>query len=274
MNIPQTAGAVESATTLNLADEEAATSGPMFDPLVPVRLDFHAEGKHTTEIFTWNTLESTMTPKDFSLILAADLGLGNDVVEEMATSIQEQIDAFVPPKRRRLDSGESRQVVRLNLRMGRVVLRDQFEWDLNSTENCPESFASHLCIEMGLGTEYAPAIAHAVREQLNNLAEFEDKRARRAVVNVRNALRGPGEAGQWEPRVECLSVEDQQRLERKEKREARLQRRNRGKADVFGKTRIRYHDPSLARRRTPATNESNSEQDNTGRKAENRRRRR
>ena len=251
------AAATVTGATGTLADDDAASGGPLSDPLVPVRLDLVVEGKHTTEIFTWNTLESTITPRDFALMLCADLGLGNDVVDEVATSIQEQIDAFVPPKRRRLDSGESRQVVQLNLRMGRVVLRDQFEWDLNSTENCPESFATQLCTEMGLGTEYAPAVAHAVRDQLNNLAEFEDKRARRAVVDVQNVLRGPEEAGQWEPRVECLSVEDQQRLERKEKREARLQRRNRGKADVYG--RSRYQDPSVARRRNQAANESNSE---------------
>lgn len=247
----------EKPITGKRTNDDMAAAGPLSDPLVPVRLDLMVEGKHTTEMFTWNTTESLITPRDFASMLCCDLGLGNDAVEEVATSIQEQIDAFVPPKRRRLDSGESRQVVQLNLRMGRVVLRDQFEWDLNSTENCPESFATQLCVEMGLGTEYAPAVAHAVRDQLNNLAEFEDKRARRAVVNARNVLRAPEEAGHWEPRVECLSVEDQERLERKEKREARLQRRNRGKADAYG--RVRYQDPSLARRRNLPANESNSE---------------
>lgn len=229
-------------------DDEIA--GPLTDPLVPIRLDLVVDGKHTTEAFTWNALEAGITPRQFAQVLVHDLALGDGAVDELAASIQEQLDAFVPARRRRVGAGESRQVVRLNLRMGRVVLRDQFEWDLNAPDNDPESFATQLCIEMGLGAAYAPAVASAVREQLNELAEFEDKRMARTALSPATALRPPADAQLWEPRVECLSIDEQVRLERKEKRDARLQRRNRGKD--YAKPRASNEDaaaPRNARRR-------------------------
>lgn len=255
--------------------------GPLLDPLVPIRLELVVDGKQVQETFTWNAQETDLTPHMFARLMAADLGLPESSHEEIVTAMQDQIDAFVPAKRRRVDGGESRQVVRLDMRIGRVVIRDQFEWDLNSTENCPESFAAQLCAELGLHSEFVPSVAHAVREQLNELAEFEDKRPPRPALSARSVVRMPEDAAQWEPVVECLSVDDQVRLERKEKREARLQRRNRGKADVYGKptSRIRYHDPSTARRRASAQSfdDSGSEAETTrsaGRRSEGKRRRR
>lgn len=38
--------------------------------------------------------------------------------------------------------------------MGRIVYRDQFEWDINNAENSPEQFAECLCADMGLGPEF------------------------------------------------------------------------------------------------------------------------
>lgn len=264
------------------AAKTAPAGGPLSDPLVPIRLELEVDGKPVQETFTWNSLETEISPRMFATVLAADLGLPEATHEDIASAIQDQIDAFVPAKRRRMEAGESRQVVRLDIRIGRVVIRDQFEWDLNATDNCPESFAAQLCAELGLSSEFVAHVAHAVREQLNELSELEDKRPSSAPLTTKSVVRSVEEVAQWEPVVECLSVEDQIRLERKEKREARLQRRNRGKADVFGKptARIRYHDPSTARRRSSTgslIDDSGSEAETfrlTARRSDSRRRRR
>lgn len=255
------------------------TDGPLSDPLVPIRLNLVVDGKHVQESFTWNSLESSMTPDSFAGILATDLGLPDASRAEIATSIREQVAEFVPPTPRRPGAGESRQVVRLDMRLGRVLIRDQFEWDLAGPGNCPESFAAQLCTELGLGERFVPSVAHAVREQLNHIAEFEDKRPVRPVIDERRAVRGVEEVAEWEPVVQCLSAEEQARLERKEKREARLQRRNRGKADRFGKpvAKVRYSEPTGGRKRSASMlDESGSDQDGgrSGRRTDSRRRRR
>lgn len=51
--------------------------------------------------------------------------------------------------------------------MGKVNLRDRFEWDLSNTcASAPEVFSRQMAAELGLGGEYVPIISHAIREQL------------------------------------------------------------------------------------------------------------
>lgn len=228
--------------------EEERNSGPQNDPLVPIRLDLNVDGRRIQESFTWNLREKHMTPLSFAAQLAYDLGLPDSGRDEIAEAMQEQIAAFVPPPS--ASKGECRHVVHLDLRIGRVVIRDQFEWDLHEPQNSPESFAERLCADLGLNFEHVAAVAHAVREQLVELAEFRDKRQRCAVVTENDVVRPIDQVGRWEPAVVCLSVEEQERLERKEKREARLQRRNRGKAETYGRApgRRRSSDTSARRR--------------------------
>lgn len=228
--------------------EEAANVGPQTEPLVPIRLDLSVDGRRVQESFTWNLREKHMNPNAFAAQLAWDLGLPESGCEQIAEAMQEQIAAFVPPSS--VSRGECRHVVRLDMRIGRVVIRDQFEWDLHDPQNSPEAFAERLCADLGLNTEHVAAVAHAVREQLVELAEFRDKRQRCAVLGEADVLRSVDQLGMWEPAIVCLSVEEQERLERKEKREARLQRRNRGKAETYGRGpgRRRSSDTSARRR--------------------------
>lgn len=48
--------------------------------------------------------------------------------------------------------GELIRVIKLNVRMGGYVLRDEFEWDVNNPSNSPEEFAACLCADLGLGS--------------------------------------------------------------------------------------------------------------------------
>lgn len=42
----------------------------------------------------------------------------------------------------------------LDITVGHKALVDQFEWDINCTENSPEQFAEVLCSDLGLGGEF------------------------------------------------------------------------------------------------------------------------
>lgn len=53
------------------------------------------------------------------------------------------------------------------MRIGNIVLRDQFEWDINNPNNSPEDFAESLCSDLGLGAEFMLPVAHSIREQIN-----------------------------------------------------------------------------------------------------------
>ncbi|CAN8075415.1 unnamed protein product [Agarophyton chilense] len=222
--------------------ERASPRGPS-DALVPIRLDLTFDNHRIQETLTWNLLESQITPLTFATILADDLNLPDSARDTISEAIKEQIASFVPPKQ---PQTECRHVVRLDIRVGRIVIRDQFEWDLSAHQNSPEAFAERLCADLGLNSEHVPPVAHAIREQLLELAKFQDKRQKCAVLHEKDVVRS-GVQG-WEPEVECLSVEEQERLERKERREARLMRRNRGKAEVYGRPMSRRRSTSSRRR--------------------------
>jgi hypothetical protein len=205
------------------------------EDLVPIRLDLKIDGTQIDEFFTWNTAESSLTPADFAALLVADVGLPLASSGVIAASITSQLNARASARANErtdpalLDDEDDddnppdvRQVIKLNIRVGRVVLRDQFEWDLSQTDNCPESFAETLCADLGLGRELVPAVAHGIREQLMGVGEFQRRRASCHALDARSVLRKPSLAMVWEPAVECLSVTEQDELERKEKREARF----------------------------------------------------
>lgn len=53
------------------------------------------------------------------------------------------------------------------MQIGKVNLRDRFEWDLaNNSPAAPEVFSRQLASDLGIGGEFVAIIAHAIREQL------------------------------------------------------------------------------------------------------------
>lgn len=232
----------------------AVYPSPQTEPLVPIRLDLTLDNQHRLQdTFVWPLNDPQMTPHDFATQLAVDLNLSEAARDDIVHAMSEQIAVYLPPAPIPADDEnrrECRHTVRLDLRIGRIVIRDQFEWDLAEPQNSPEAFAELLCKDLGLGTEHVAAVAHALREQLVELFEFRDKRPRCEVVSEGHVVRRLREVGRWEPAVECLTTEEQERLERKEKREARLLRRNRGKVERGGKSRGRRTGESLSRRRS------------------------
>lgn len=231
-------GATTKSQATPASKKSASIRSPIDDPLVPIRIELDVDGRHVSEFFTWNRDERRMTPEVFARVLCGDLGLDAEAVEAISESVKEQIDTYPSTaERERMcleDEGESRQIIRLDLRVGRVLLRDQFEWDLNGEENSPETFAEGLCADLGLGLEFVPVVAHATREQLRELAVYRGRKRAPQPLSEDTVLR-TDDADAWEPVVECLSIDEQERIERKESREARLARRNRGRARDGGR---------------------------------------
>jgi len=261
--------------------------GPMSDGLVPVRVDVTVDGQRLVESVLWGIEEGLMTPEQFAARLCTDMGMPNTFVEPVATAVRDQVKGFVPPVFV-VPGGqmESVQVIQLDLRVGRVVLRDQFEWDVLNPCGSPEAFAAGLVADLGLSTDFVPHVANSIREQVlekNERVHAEswgdiaalatagtvlrgrargigvasedsfavdgtgpslvasdstDAIGRPAEDNLlgrsphENVIRSIHQLEAWQPRVEKLTHEDLERIERREIREARLARRNKGKGSI------------------------------------------
>lgn len=146
-------------------DEAEDEKENILEPLVPISIDVTVDGQRYVDNFTWHLWEESMTPELFASTVVRDEDLPRVFEAAIVSSIKEQLASFVVYKP---IEQESRQIVRLEVRVGRVMLRDQFEWDINSLTSSPESFAASLCSDLGLETEFIPMIAHSIREQVRS----------------------------------------------------------------------------------------------------------
>jgi len=55
---------------------------------------------------------------------------------------------------------EQIRTISVNVRIGRVLFKDKFEWDINNPDNSPEDFSECVCADSGLGDEFILPIAH------------------------------------------------------------------------------------------------------------------
>lgn len=55
---------------------------------------------------------------------------------------------------------EQIRTIAINVRIGRVVYKDKFEWDINNPDNSPEDFAECVTADLGLSDEFVLPIAH------------------------------------------------------------------------------------------------------------------
>ncbi|GAA5904355.1 hypothetical protein JCM6882_003204 [Rhodosporidiobolus microsporus] len=62
---------------------------------------------------------------------------------------------------------ELRVLIKLDITLDTIQLVDRFEWDITNPSNSPEEFAETFATELGLTGEFATAIAHAIREQVD-----------------------------------------------------------------------------------------------------------
>lgn len=103
-------------------------------------------------------------------------------------------------------------------------LKDQFEWPLFSTFVSPEQFSRTLCCDLGVGGEFIPSIAHAIREQ-TCFARINFEQALGAPELMENPLRPELAQDDWEPELRQLTGEEVEKtLKEKERSSRRLRR--------------------------------------------------
>ncbi|KAL2571948.1 hypothetical protein AAZV13_17G038300 [Glycine max] len=132
---------------------------PTAENLVPIRLDIEIEGQRYKDALTWNPSDPDSEVVVFAKRTAKDLKLPPVFVTQIAQSIQDMY------------SGEKIVPIKLDLRVNHTLVKDQFLWDSNNFESDPKEFARLFCKDTGIeDPEVGPAIAFAIREQLNEIA--------------------------------------------------------------------------------------------------------
>jgi chromatin structure-remodeling complex subunit SFH1 len=92
----------------------------------------------------------------------------------------------------------------LDLRIGKLRLRDRFEWDLSSSMS-PEEFAQILVNDLGVSSEFVTIISHNIREQIFKIKQ-EGELYNPFALESRH--RGDEEARGWCPTLEAVGEED------------------------------------------------------------------
>lgn len=220
--------------------------GSAHEALVPIRIDVQQGESRIVDAFTWN-LRERAAPEQFAAQLIADLQQPPEMIVPVADAIREQVEKYVAYDDHSAVpyGGEHRRLITLNIRIGRVVLEDAFEWDVRAGGNDPERFARALCRDLGLGTDFVSAVAHAIREQLHDAWCDGSPYARSLdAVTPHRAIRDQDE---WSgPNVRVLNAGELEEVEKREVRDARAMRRSQRRSGIIaGLTQ-------LPKRRPPA----------------------
>ncbi|XP_077218425.1 transcription regulatory protein SNF5, putative (BSH) isoform X2 [Tasmannia lanceolata] len=223
---------------------------PTAENLVPIRLDIEIDGQRFKDAFTWNPSDPDTEVVAFAKRTVKDLKLPHAFTIQIAQSIQNQLTEFRSYEGQEMYTGEKLVPLKLDLRVNRTVIRDQFLWDLNNFESDPEEFARTFCRDLDIGDpEVGPAIAVAIREQLyelaiQNVASAREtrigKKGRRGTEyvttskpggsaldlmklfgNKASVIRKRKEWDVYEPIIDILSTEEVETLESREERNAR-----------------------------------------------------
>ena len=161
--------------------KDTAIQAEQSEELVPIRLEIEWGKIKLRDTFTWNLNDRTTSIDYFAEKLVEDFGLEvgqcKPLVVYVANAIREQVGDYCPQiyaEDENLDphlpysaykNDEQRIVIKLNITIGQNTLVDQFEWEINNSNNSPEEFAQLMTQELSLAGEFTTAIAHSIREQ-------------------------------------------------------------------------------------------------------------
>jgi SNF5 / SMARCB1 / INI1 len=108
--------------------------------------------------------------------------------------------------------GECIRVISLDISLGKLRLRDRFEWDIQAAENSPEVFARQLVTDLALPRGFESAVAFSIRWQIllyqkawidsvtrRRATSFFDSGAERSADAV---VRSTNDVLRWTPVVE------------------------------------------------------------------------
>ncbi|KAG2182828.1 hypothetical protein INT44_005809 [Umbelopsis vinacea] len=224
---------------LHTNEEELANGSDIEEVLVPIRLDLDLDDIKLRDVFLWNMNEQFLTPEKFGEILCEDLELPSfKFIPLIAESIRAQVMDFESIHEVEIPDDGMRVVINLDLQIGKVNLRDRFEWDLaNDSSAAPEVFSRQLASELGIGGEFVAIIAHAIREQLyRHKKQLVDEYGFEGEImdSLPTGFRNMDDAEAWAPQMDELSNEElekiliaQERSIRRMRRETRFKRSRR-----------------------------------------------
>lgn len=232
---------------------------PTSENLIPIRLDIEIDGLRLKDAFTWNVNDPDSEIHLFARRTIKDLKYPGSFITPVVQSIQAQLAEFRSFEGQEMNTGQ-----KLDLRVNKTVIKDQFLWDVNNLESDPEDFARVLCKDLEIEDhEVGPVIAVTIREQLYEFAIQNvtsgresriSKKARRdrgvdftptskvggpafdlmkRVGNKVSVLRRRKEWDYYEPNVKVLSNEEAEALDAREERNARLKRKLDDKDDGY-----------------------------------------
>ncbi|KAJ3087349.1 Snf5- protein 1 [Quaeritorhiza haematococci] len=219
--------------------------------LIPIRLDIDVEGIKLRDVFTWNLNEALMSPEQFAQILADDIDspYANQFVPLIAQAIRQQCASYAAAAEEDGNKEVSRApksdddeyyndlriIVKLDLHVGNLNLKDRFEWPLFSETLSPEDFAKHLCSDLGIGGEFIAHIAHSIREQVY-LARLNFDEADPAPDFRTRPFRPEHAEEDWEPELRELSEQEIERIMKEKERSTRRLRRSQKQAVSVSRT--------------------------------------
>ncbi|KZV84892.1 SNF5-domain-containing protein [Exidia glandulosa HHB12029] len=140
-----------------------------------------------------------------------------------------------------------RIAINIDILVGSMNLKDQFEWDIVNPYNSPEQFAEVYCTELGLGGEFRTAIAHCIREQtqihlkslfvvghpMDGTPILEEDVRQAFLPAVDMASRSYEQTATYTPIIDYLSEGDIERAEKEREKELKRKRRQtKGKRGV------------------------------------------
>lgn len=132
--------------------------------LVPIRLDMELDNIKLRDTFCYNKKEKLITPEMIAEVMCEDLDLpAHTFLTAIAQSIHQQIESHSEALPADDQVQDQRALLKLNIHVGNQSLVDQFEWDMSNEDNNPEEFATKLCGDLGLGGEFAAAVAYSIR---------------------------------------------------------------------------------------------------------------
>eukprot|EP00035_Acanthoeca_spectabilis_P037604 m.46288 g.46288 ORF g.46288 m.46288 type:complete len:554 (+) comp8735_c0_seq2:77-1738(+) len=202
--------------------------------LIPIMINFEQQGLKFKDSFLWDINDESITPRTFAAQLCKDEELPMSCADEIASTIQHQIEQYSTLSDVKL--GSRLVTIQLNVQLGTTLLQDKFVWDHAETSFTPEQFAERLCSDLGIGGGFIPLVACSIREQLiadKRKALQEDLGEHKppiTILQLSDCYHLVGEAGaeEWSP---TLSQQSWSQLEKQSKvadREARLRKRNLG----------------------------------------------
>ena len=108
------------------------------DCLVPIELDFENEDRQLKDCFIWDKREQYLTVDMFARILVEENNLPPIFEHGIITEMKKKL-----AQPTRFVSGECIKTININVRIGEIILRDQFEWDICNSDNSPEVYIAH-----------------------------------------------------------------------------------------------------------------------------------